>query len=136
MSKLLIIISLLIITSCTPQRRLHRLLKHHPELITRDTLTIKDTVITEAIKADTVFISHNGIDTFYLVKDKLKIQIVKHFDTLKVSGECVGDTIYKTIQIPYDKIVYKKSFIDKYGNLLLILLLVVALFFIAKKLLK
>jgi hypothetical protein len=132
--KYLLIFTILVTISCTPQKRLNRIIRHHPELLTKDTVTVKDTVVIESIKADTTFISKNNIDTFYLNKDKLRIQIIKHFDTLKVSGECVGDTIIRIIQVPYEKIVVQETFFSKYGKWVIFLLIAIVLFFCVKKL--
>ena len=57
--KAILFISLIIIVSCSPQKRLNRLIDKHPSLVESDTVFIKDTIITKEVKSDTAF--------FYLI---------------------------------------------------------------------
>jgi hypothetical protein len=52
-------------------------------LIKKDTVYVHDTIVTKEIQSDTVFVSKHSIDTFYLVKETLKVQIIKQKDTIK-----------------------------------------------------
>lgn len=134
MKYLLIIPFLFLLISCTPEKRIQRILRHHPELLISDTLTIRDTVIVPTIKADTSFILSNSIDTFYLEKERLKIKIIKDHDTLKVEGACVGDTVYIEKKVPYDKVVIKpQSFADKYGEFFMILIVLGVIYWSVRK---
>jgi hypothetical protein len=97
---------ILSIVSCTPQKRLNRLVKKHPKLIKVDTILDIDTFVTESVKVDT-FLAYNYLvenDTVIVVKDKLRLQYVKIHDTLMIEAECLPDTIIKTEKIPYNKI--------------------------------
>lgn len=130
----LIILSFFLMISCSPQRRLQRLIKNHPELNSRvEYLEVHDTIITEPIKADTTVLMTKEYDTIQITKDLLKIKIIRHFDTLKVQGECASDTIYKTIQAPYTKIEVKSSFWDKYGEFFIILIVLAIIYWGARK---
>ena len=42
--------------SCTPQRRLNRLLTNHPELLEKDTIIVRDTVVVQNYNYDTTTI--------------------------------------------------------------------------------
>ena len=53
MRKLLPIIFLLVL-ACSPQKRLDRLIKNHPELLAKDTVKITDTLQVPAIEIDTI----------------------------------------------------------------------------------
>lgn len=125
MKYLILILSFFLITSCSPQKRIQRILRHHPELLVKDTLIVRDTVIVPTIKADTSFILSNSVDTFYLEKERLKIKIIKDHDTLKVEGACIGDTIYIEKKVFYNKVVVKETFWFKYGQFLMIFLFLV-----------
>jgi len=57
--------------SCSPQKRLHRLVKKHPELTRVDTIKIQDTIIVPGIKTDTVFSSSLLNDTVTITKENL-----------------------------------------------------------------
>jgi hypothetical protein len=123
-----VIILLLLAVSCTPQKKLQRLLDKHPELTKKDTLTIRDTITTETISHDTLLNWTNLYDTTYIEKDRLRIKVVRVNDSIYIKGECIGDTIYYEKIVPVDKIIYKKS--EKSLNLWLIfvgVLLVIAI---------
>ena len=100
---------LVIVCSCSPQRRLERLVMHHPELVLTDTLVLKDTVITPAVAADTMFLFSTLPGLVSLKKDNLEMQVLKMHDTLYLSGKCKSDTIIKTLFKPVEKIKIIKS---------------------------
>jgi len=103
--KALISLSLIcILVACSPQKRLNRLIKKHPELIKVDTLNVHDTTITERVVKDTILNWNNLYDTAYIYKDKLSIRVVRVNDSIYINGECASDTIYKTIEVPYNYI--------------------------------
>ena len=99
--------------SCTPKKRLSRLVKLHPELTTTDTIKINDIVITTQTRIDTAF--HHSIikDTIIIEKEKLKLQIVEIRDTIYVEVEHEADTIVIEKEIPVEKIANQKQ--DKNG---------------------
>jgi len=96
---------ILILASCTPQKRLNRLVKKHPELIKVDTLSVYDTIHIETIKADTVFKDTTFLrllrDTITVVNDRLRINTYHYRDSIFIEGECIGDTIIREIRVPY-----------------------------------
>ena len=108
-SNLQIIILLLMITSCSPQRRLQRLVAHHPELRMADTLLVADTLFTAAITADTAIPLTRLTDTVVIARDKLEIKLVKIRDTIHVKGTCKADTIVRVIRVPVEKIKLVKA---------------------------
>lgn len=63
-----------------------------------DTITIHDTIRTESVHKDTVFSVQ--VDSITIIKDKLKMVYKRIHDSVYISGECAGDTIYYTRQIP------------------------------------
>lgn len=95
----------LILASCTPQKRLNRLVKKHPELIKVDTLSVHDTIHIETIKADTVFKDTTFLrllrDTITVVNDRLTIKQYYYRDSIFIEGECKGDSIIREIRVPY-----------------------------------
>ena len=104
-----IIILILLLTSCSPQKRLNRLVKKHPELVSTQVITIRDTikdtisVVTTRVEHDTIFNFLEVHDTLIIQRDNLKIKYF--YDTIKqqvyIAGEC--DTIF--LDVPYEVIV-------------------------------
>lgn len=125
-------------SSCSPQKRLQSLLKHHPELLQSDTLTIRDTIYTNPITIDTVFVTRT-VDTILVTKENLTTQVIRHNDTIFILSKYNGDTIYIEKQIPIEKIKIIKP--DNWGLLIekipwvalsIVALFLVGLFFLKK----
>jgi hypothetical protein len=105
------IIILLVICSCSPQRRFDRLIRKHPELLTKDTLIVKDTIrdtiriTVPEVQVDTVVEYQTLYDTIFLEKDQLKVKVwMDREKKVYIQGKC--DTVY--IVKPYEKIVERK----------------------------
>lgn len=91
----ILILVLVILCSCTPQRRLEHLLKKHPELTHVDSVIIRDTIrITiPKVRIDTVVNVEELWDTVYLEKDQLKIKVWRdRYNKVYIQGQC--DTVY------------------------------------------
>jgi hypothetical protein len=107
---------LLVIISCTPQRRFDRLVKKYPYLLTSDTLVVRDTIrdtirITiPEVEVDTVVTIKELYDTVTIEKDRIKVQVYRVKDKVYISGKC--DTVY--IEKPIERIVYRKIPIKYY----------------------
>ncbi len=107
MKKLIYIFLLLILVSCTPQKRLQRLLNHHPELIQIDTIFYKDTILINEVKLDTIF--ENNFDTIFFEKENIKIQLIKKDSLIYLSAKKITDTIFINKSFPVEKIIYKQE---------------------------
>ena len=99
------LITISLLSSCSATWHLNQAVKKDPTIMERDTLVVKDTVVVPPVAiTDTVTLKQH--DTIILQKDKLSVRIVKRLDTLIIEGKCDSDTIVKTIEVPYEKIVY------------------------------
>lgn len=105
--KAILFISLIIIVSCSPQKRLNRLIDKHPSLVESDTVFVKYTIITKEVKSDTAFFYL--IDSIIVTNEKLEIKYIKKNDTIYLSGKCKSDTIYYTNEVLVEKVVYKEA---------------------------
>jgi hypothetical protein len=113
--KLILVLSL---TSCSAQWHLKKAVQKDPMILKKDTLVVQDTlVVPPVVLKDTVTLKQH--DTITITKDRLRVKIVKVNDTLIIDAKCDSDTIVRTIEVPYDKIVYveKESIWDKIKNL-------------------
>jgi len=83
--------------SCTPEKRLARLVEKHPELAKTDTVWAEVKYFVPEIRHDTSFFW--STDTVILEKDRLRVEI--HTDTvtkrIKVYGACLSDTVYQIV---------------------------------------
>lgn len=113
--KLILVLSL---TSCSAQWHLRKAVRKDPAILEKDTLVVMDTVVSPPVAiTDTVIMKQH--DTITLVKDRLRVNIVKVNDTITIDAICDSDTIISIVEVPYDKIVYveKESLWDKVKNL-------------------
>lgn len=100
--KIVVILLFFSLFSCTPQKRLERLLTKFPQLTISDTIIYKDTFIVERTNFDTAFLLK--LDTFYF--ENLRIITTK--DSFFVKSYFKADTIFINKKIPVEKIKYIK----------------------------
>ena len=94
--------------SCSAQWHLKKAVQKDPTILEKDTLVVTTTVVSPPVAiTDTVTLKQH--DTITIVKDRLKVQLVKVNDTITINAECASDTIVTTIEVPYEKIVYVKE---------------------------
>ena len=132
-------ILILLLVSCSPQKRLNRLISKNPDLIQLDTLIVRDTIVIESFNYDTVT-TFKYSDTTIIVNTE-KVLARYYYDTLRQEIwheiECKEDTIFYEKLVPVEKVVYKElSFWEKYETLIYILLALFVLLVIYKKLTK
>ena len=141
MKKILYILVLItLIISCTPQRRLERLLRKHPELTSIDSITIHDTirVIVPEVHLDTVVTLQQLYDTVYLEQEQLKVKVwMDRYNKVYIQGKC--DTVYidkiVTRKIPiriYEKTPLWKKIINWIFVFLLIITVIYTIYKVAK----
>lgn len=123
--------------SCTPQRRLNRLLTNHPELLEKDTIIVRDTVVVQNYNYDTTTIIRLH-DTTTVINNE-RVVLKYYYDTLREiihhDVECLGDTVYIETLVPIEKAVYKElSWWQKYKEFIYIGLFLILVLMILKKL--
>lgn len=106
---LLTAIFVFVLSSCSPQSRIQRIIDRHPELTIRDTIIDLDTFVTRETHVDSVFSMVQLTDTVAIEKENLKIKLLWKHDSIYVFGKVMADTIYVTEQIPVEKIKYVKE---------------------------
>jgi len=127
---------ILFLSSCSPQKRLQRLLKKNPQLIELDTIRVIDTVIIDNYTYDTITNIHLHDSTTVINNEKV---ILKYFyDTLTREiwheVECIGDTVIKEMVVQVEKVVYKQlTWWEQYRTIILILSLIVGVLIVLKK---
>ena len=121
------ILAIGLLFSCSPQKRMNRLIKKFPHLTetTIDTIEIIDTFVVEKYSGDTtlIFKYHDTI----VNNEKI---FIKHFyDTLTREIHykyiCRGDTIIqeKIVQVEVEKVVYKElTWWEQYQTIIYVLL--------------
>lgn len=123
---LLVVLLIAGFTSCSTQWHLKRAIQKDPTILVQDTVIVTDTVVTKSTTVlDTITISK--IDTVEIVKNNFRVKITRSYDTLIIDGGCESDTIVRTVNVPFEKIVYQER--DKwyhklyFGSFLLLILM-------------
>ncbi len=127
---------LCLLFSCTPQRRLNRLLTNHPELLEKDTIIVRDTVVVQNYNYDTTTIIRLH-DTTTVINNE-RVILKYYYDTLREvihhDVECLGDTVYIETLVPIEKAVFRElSWWDKYKEFIYIGLVLMMVLFVLKK---
>lgn len=69
----------LVAVSCSPQMRLNRLVKNHPELLRSDSFLVWDTLTVEkTVHRDSFIITSGVTDTFVLDNDTVRVVITRY----------------------------------------------------------
>lgn len=127
----LICMLILSFSSCSAKWHIKRAIKKDPTILQADTVTIRDTVFLAEIRHDTAFLMQNDVDTFVIEKERLKVEIRRYYDTLKVNAECAADTVVRVVKVQYKKVEYKETLADIIKPCLFwifLILLILALF--------
>lgn len=126
---LLLLLILGSLFSCSPQKRLNRLLKKHPELLTSQ----KDTIYIEGVETDTVFY-YNQKDTVVIKEGRLTMKYFynNNDSTVFLRGECAPDTLIREVKVP-KFVEYQRTWYDKASLPIAILFLILLLLYILKK---
>jgi len=139
-----LLIALVLLSSCSAEQRIARILKRNPELVKRDTIFRKDTIFTKTVQKDTTFF-YNSPDTVYMNEGKLQVKYFynRHDSTIFLSGKCISDTIYKSYPIYISQVSVSKALkwherlkLWFVNNILLIVLILAILGYIFRKVLK
>ena len=96
---------LFFVLACSPQKRLNRLLKHHPELKRDTTVTVYDTTFIPQYSFDTIYNFKNSHDTIFMVRNNYSVKVFQHNDSIFIGANVKADTIYKEIKVPFTKII-------------------------------
>jgi hypothetical protein len=86
-----------LLSGCTPEKRLARLVENHPELAKTDTVFDTIKVVVPEVTADTVV--RWATDTIVLQEDRLRVQVITDTitKTLKIKGQCLTDTVFQVV---------------------------------------
>lgn len=129
-----LVLPTIILSSCSPEYRLHRLVALHPELVKNDTIHIQDTTFLPELRIDTVVHESSLRDTITITKEKLTVKIHQVRDTVYIEARQNPDTIIITKEIPVEKVIdevsSKSNFFDiikrkQYFVMVIVILLVV-----------
>ena len=134
------IVLICLIVSCSPQKRLNRLVKKHPELSQIDTLNlvVRDTIVIQKQSFDTTtqIIYHDSVTVINNERVILKYFYDTTTQELNHYLENKTDTIYteKIVNVPVDRVIVRElSWWDRYKEFIYIGLVLIMVLIILKK---
>lgn len=92
-----LILTLLLLSACSCEKRMAHLERHCPECFNK--ITFSDTVATPSIRIDTVFVAKNTVDTFFIDNPRVELMIIKQVDTFYTTLHLKPDTIIRAIEV-------------------------------------
>ena len=137
--KFIILSTLLILCSCTPQRRFERLITRHPELLTTQYIVVRDTIriTVPEVHVDTIVDKQTLVDTIYLEKEQLKVKVWMKGEKVYIQGKC--DTVYidKVITTKVPVKIYEKTPVwKKIINFIVTLIFIIVILYILYRLIR
>lgn len=91
--------------ACSPQKRLNRIIRNHPELIKSDTIYKQDTTVVNGVAHDTIFKTQITKDTVTIVDKQLTIKYYNDGKTTYLKGKCDTVWVVKEIPVVVNKVV-------------------------------
>ena len=93
--KYIIIALCLILTACSPAKRLQRILTKNPDLLQVDSVTVEKLVFVPEYTLDTAFVDSLIYDTTIIENERVRIQVLHDTITklIRVYATCKPDTV-------------------------------------------
>lgn len=115
---LIIVLSVILFTGCSCEKRLQRLRVHCPECVTTE--IVSDTVIIPEYQYDTTFVMRRPTDTVVVLQDRVRIEVIRELDTFYLKTVIPADTIVQTVEV--EKLIYppdnNESLLDRLKKVL------------------
>lgn len=109
-----LVLVLVFLVSCSPQKRFTKLIEKHPYLLTTDTVKIKDTIRLNipSVRVDTVVKINHLSDTVRIEKEHFNVKIWRVRDSVFLIGGCDTIRVEKIIErsIPIKYYEKKKNY--------------------------
>jgi len=96
-----------LLSGCSANWHLKKAIAKDPSILQPKELVVIDTVVvTPSLRVDTL--TYFRTDTTTIEKERLRVQIKRIHDTLRISAECQADTvrIFKEVEVP-GPVVYR-----------------------------
>ena len=136
MARWLLIPALALMASCTASFHLKRAIAKDPSIL-KPTAVRFDTIVVTKERKLTDTIVMNQRDTITIERDRVRVRLVRSYDTLMVEGTCVSDTIRIDVIREVPQLVQRRSFFTKgdrvFGWLLFVAAVLAFVLYIARR---
>ena len=132
-AKLALLLALVVTTlpACSARWHLRKAIAKDPSILLEQVVKVDTIVVTQLDAVHDTFVT-SKVDTITIEKERLRLKIMRSYDTIEVDAACLPDTIRITKEVRVPQVLYKEDGweIGKIG--LSILVLALLAIFVAK----
>ena len=125
---ILIIPAVAVMASCSASWHLERAIAKDPSIV-KPTAVRFDTIVVTKERKLTDTIVMNDVDTITIERDRVRVRLVRSYDTLMVEGTCLPDTIKIDVIREIPQVVQPRRWRDQFNLWLSVVLLIFSIAF-------
>ena len=132
MARWILIPAVAVMASCSASYHLKRAIAKDPSIV-KPTAVRFDTIVVTKERKLTDTIVMNDVDTITIERDRVRVRLVRSYDTLMVEGTCLPDTIKIDVIREIPQVVQPRSWRDRFNLWLSVVLLIFSIAFAASR---
>ena len=132
MARWILIPAVAVMASCSASWHLKRAIAKDPTIVRAQPVRFDTIVVTKERKlTDTIVM--NDVDTITIERDRVRVRLVRSYDTLMVEGTCLPDTIKIDVIREIPQVVQPRRWRDQFNLWLSVVLLIFSIAFAASR---
>ena len=132
MARWILIPAVAVMASCSASWHLKRAIAKDPSIV-KPTAVRFDTIVVTKERKVTDTIVMNDVDTITIERDRVRVRLVRSYDTLMVEGTCLPDTIRIDVIREIPQVVQPRRWRDQFNLWLSVVLLIFSIAFAASR---
>jgi hypothetical protein len=128
MARWILIPAVAVMASCSASWHLKRAIAKDPSIV-KPTAVRFDTIVVTKERKVTDTIVMNDVDTITIERDRVRVRLVRSYDTLMVEGTCLPDTIRIDVIREIPQVVQPRRWRDQFNLWLSVVLLIFSIAF-------
>ena len=128
MARWILIPAVAVMASCSASYHLKRAIAKDPSIV-KPTAVRFDTIVVTKERKFTDTIVMNDVDTITIERDRVRVRLVRSYDTLMVEGTCLPDTIKIDVIREIPQVVQPRRWRDQFNLWLSVVLLIFSIAF-------
>jgi hypothetical protein len=132
MVRWILIPAVAVMASCSASYHLKRAIAKDPSIV-KPTAVRFDTIVVTKERKLTDTIVMNDVDTITIERDRVRVRLVRSYDTLMVEGTCLPDTIKIDVIREIPQVVQPRRWRDQFNLWLSVVLLIFSIAFAASR---
>jgi hypothetical protein len=128
MARWILIPAVAVMASCSASYHLKRAIAKDPSIV-KPTAVRFDTIVVTKERKLTDTIVMNDVDTITIERDRVRVRLVRSYDTLMVEGTCLPDTIKIDVIREIPQVVQPRRWRDQFNLWLSVVLLIFSIAF-------